>query len=566
MLVELMAKDFALIESVRVALDEGLTVVTGETGAGKSILVEALGCACGARGRDEWVREGVERAQVSAAFRLDAGHAALARLAESGIDAEGGEVILRRELVRAGRGRAWVNGAPVTLAQLRAIGEGLVDLHGQHESQSLLSPERHLAMLDAFAGLDAVREEVAAAFRARAAARARLAEEAERIAAARARRGAVERELRAIDAVGVQAGEEERLDDERRALEHRTKLLAILERAEAALAGGDGAAARADRAQRALREGAALDRGVAEAADLVAAARVALDEAEALVASLHGRLSDVDGRVDAIIGRLEEIARLRKRYGGSLGAVLARREELARDAALASEGDDRLEDLRRESAAAERAFAEHALGLSSARAAAAPRLAAAVSAELHALGMRAAAFVVAVEQRDASDGVSARGRILWTGPSGVDSVSFHLEPNPGEGRHPLERIASGGELSRVLLAMMAVLGGGRAAPVSVFDEVDAGVGADAAAAIGERLGRASRGRQVVVISHFAQIAAVADHHLRISKSVRAGRTRIGVEPLSREERAAEMARMLGGEGAAARRHAEAILDRKGPRA
>jgi DNA repair protein RecN (Recombination protein N) len=570
MLEELSVEDFALFERVSIPFGPGLNALTGETGAGKSILVEALACACGARGREEWVRAGAQRARVTARFRFAPDGPIAARLAASGVPCEDGELLFRREIARDGRGRAWVNGSPAAVAEARALAADLVDLHGQHESQSLLSPERHLALLDASAGLDAGRDEVAAAYDARAAAHERLAVERARLEEARAHQGLLERELREIDAVDPKAGEEERLEGERRALSHRTRLLAILERADEALAGGgregagaaardDGAARRADRALRALREGAALDARLAQAAEHAESALVALDEAAALVTSLRARLEDLEGDVDALIGRIEEIARLRKRYGGSLDAVLARRASLARDLALVASGDDRLEDLRREAATADRALAERAAALSKRRSEAARGLAAAVTAELRALGMRAASFEVRVEQSPAPDGLAVGGRILWTGRTGVDNVGFHLAPNPGEGTHPLARIASGGELSRVLLALMSVLGAGKGAPVSVFDEVDAGVGADAAAAIGARLRSASRGRQLFVITHFAQIAALADRHVRVSKVVRGGRTNVAVETLEGPRRTEEIARMLGGEGDGALRHAEEIL-------
>jgi len=570
-LEELSVEDFALFDRVTVAFGPGLTALTGETGAGKSILVEALACACGARGREEWVRAGAQRARVTARFRLATDGPVAARLAAAGIACEDGELLLRREIARDGRGRAWVNGSPVTVAEARALAADLVDLHGQHESQSLISAERHLALLDAYAGLDARRDEVAAAYDARAAARERLEGERARLDDARAHQGLLERELREIEAVDPKAGEEERLEEERRSLSHRTRLLAILERAEEGLAGGAsegargsardaGAAARLDRALRALRDGAPLDARLAQAAEHAESALVALNEAQALVSALRARLDDPEGDVDALIGRIEEIARLRKRFGGSLDAVLARRDSLARDLALVASGEDRLEDLRRAAASADRALATRGAALSKRRAEAARGLAAAVTAELRALGMRAATFDVRVEQTPSPDGLEVDGRILWTGRTGLDNVAFHLAPNPGEGTHPLARIASGGELSRVLLALMSVLGGGKGAPVSVFDEVDAGVGADAAAAIGARLKTASRGRQVFVITHFAQIAAVADRHVRVSKVVRGGRTRVGVEALDGAERTEEIARMLGGEGEGALRHAEEILE------
>ncbi|MFN0151250.1 MAG: DNA repair protein RecN [bacterium] len=549
MLLELSIHDFALIDEAVIVFGPGLNVLTGETGAGKSILVEALGCVAGARAREEWIREGRSAARITALFRLDAADPRIAELAEDGIDPDDGDVILRRELVRGGRGRAWVNGTPVTLAQLRRIGEQLVDFHGQHESHTLFSPARHLEILDEFARTGEDRAAVARAFDAREEARRAYEEDAAAVARIREARASLEKELREIDEVGAQPGEEERLEEERRALSHRAKLVAILDRADAGLSADGSAAARADQALRALREGAALDPRLGDAEKLVASALIELSEAAAAVSALRRNLDESEGRVDAIMTRLDALARLRRRYGGSVERAIERRAEIARDLARADAGEGRAEDLAIALGAAERDLAARASRLSKARAAASDRFTDAVARGLRELGMREAAFSLALEARDAACATR----------TGVDTVEFFLAPNPGEGRHALARIASGGELSRVLLAILTALGDGYGAAVSVFDEVDTGVGADLAASLGAKLRAASLRRQVLVITHFAQIAAQADGHLRVSKQTRAGRTRVGVERLDGESRRREVSRMLGGEGDVALRHADELL-------
>ena len=443
---------------------------------------------------------------------------------------------------------------PATLAELRRAGERLVDFHGQHESQTLLSPARHLEILDEFARAGGDRALVAEAFDACERASAAHDEEAAAIARVLESRAALEKELREIDEVGAAPGEEERLEEERGALVHRTRLLGILERADADLSGEEGAAARADHALRLLRDAAALDARLAEARGLVDAALIELSEAAAAVSALRRALAESEGRVEEILSRLERLARLRKRYGSVEGA-LERRAAIAADLARVALGEGRLEDLALAAAAAERELEARASALSAKRAAAAAGLARAVARGLADLGMPRADF--AVDHEALAFACATR--------SGVDTVEFFLAPNPGEGRHPLARIASGGELSRVLLAILTALGEGYGAAISVFDEVDAGVGADLAGALGSKLHAVARGGQVLVITHFAQIAAQADSHLHVSKDVRGGRTRVTVTALEGESRSREIARMLGGEGDAALRHAEELLgERRAP--
>lgn len=290
-------------------------------------------------------------------------------------------------------------------------------------------------------------------------------------------------------------------------------------------------------------------------------ALVELSEAASAVSRLREDLAESEDRVDELIDRIERIRRLRKRYGGEIEAVLARREQIVRDLSLADLGAERVEDLRRLAAQAERRYAEDALALSERRRQAAGRLSKAVGRALRDLGMREASLSVDVSPQTRDGGASAG--FAWTSRTGVDKVEFYLSPNVGEGRHPLARIASGGELSRILLALLTALGEGYGTFVSVFDEVDAGVGADLAGALGTKLREAARGRQVLVITHFAQIAAQASAHLRVSKVSRGGRTRMSVTELSPLQRAEEMARMLGGDGDIALRHAHDLMSAAG---
>jgi DNA repair protein RecN (Recombination protein N) len=551
MLRELRIRNFAVVENVTVAFAPGLNVLTGETGAGKSILIDALLLLRGARAQTDVIRADAEAATVEAVFELAKNGAAAAVLEDAGLTADDGHIVIRRELTRAGRHRAFVNDSAVTVALLERLGEHLVDVHGQHEHQRLLEPLRQLELLDRFADVDDLGERVTGLFAKFRAAR----DEVERTRGAERDRAQREDLLRfqvsELDAARLRIGEEDELRAERRRLQHAERFAAGLGEATSLL-DGDAHSVRSGlaRATRVLGDLGRLDPAFGAAGEGLDAARIHVEDTLATLRGLRDGLVDEPGRLEAIDDRLDVLTRLKRKYGDSEAAMLRHREEAAAELERLARHDEVL-------AAQERTVAElggeitaAAEALSERRTAAATRLASRTEKQMRALGMERAVFRIAVERVPAAH-IGARG---------LDAVEFTLSTNPGEEIRPLARVASGGELSRTMLALEAVLARADRVPTLIFDEVDAGIGGRVAAVVGETLVASARGRQVLCVTHLAPIAVLAEHHLLVTKSVRAGRTRAVVSVLSDDERVAEIARMLGGEaGGAALRHARELL-------
>jgi DNA repair protein RecN (Recombination protein N) len=552
MLRELRIRNLAVIEAVTVEFGRGLNVLTGETGAGKSIVIDAIVLVRGGRAQTDLVRAEADTAVVEAVFEIDAAGAAAAVLEEAGLAAEDGQVVVRRELSRAGRHRAFVNDSPVTVALLERLGGELVEVHGQHEHQRLLEPVHQLVLLDRFADADALRERVAELF-----AKYRAAREAvERLRGAERDRAQREDLLRfqvsELTAARLRVGEEDELRAERRRLQHAERFTAALAEAAALLDDDrESALARIDRAARLLGDLARLDPAFGGPGESLEGARVHLEDAVAAVRSLRDAVVVEPGRLETIDERLDVLVRLKRKYGDTEAAMLSFQEEavraldaLARHDEVVAEQERALGELRSELTAAAEALAER-------RRAAGSRLAAQAERELRALGMEKAALMVALERLPGGE-VSARG---------LDRVELRLSANPGEETKPLARVASGGELSRTMLALEVVLARAHPVPTLVFDEVDAGVGGRTAAVVGQKLAAAAQGRQVLCVTHLAPIAARGDRHLHVAKTARAGRTRVSVGVLDAAGRVDEVARMLAGGSVtdAARRHARELL-------
>ncbi|MCL6641505.1 MAG: DNA repair protein RecN, partial [Candidatus Rokubacteria bacterium] len=468
MLRELRIRNLAVIESVVVPFAPGLNVLTGETGAGKSIVMDALLLVGGARAQTEVIRSGAETATVEACFEVPARGAAALLLEESGVAVEDGQLVVRRELHRSGRHRAFVNDAAVTVGLLERLGDVLVEIHGQHEYQRLLDPARQLALLDRFAGTEEARERLAELHAKDRAAREAL----ERLRLAEREReqrlDVLRFQIGELDAARPRLGEEEALRAERRRLQHAQRLQAGLEEVQVLLRDGEGAAVdRLGRAARVLRDLGRLDPAFAAPAETLEAAAAQLDEALLAARRLREGLAAEPDRLLAIDERLDLLARLKRKYGDTEEAMLAFREAAAGELARLEHHAETMaaEAERVQSLEAEWRAAAAALG--QARRAAAERLGGRVQQELRALGMPRARFEVAVEPLP-PDAITARG---------LERVEFRFSANPGEALRPLARIASGGELSRTMLAVQVVLAADDRVPTMVFDEVDAGVGA-----------------------------------------------------------------------------------------
>jgi DNA repair protein RecN (Recombination protein N) len=555
MLRELRLKNFAVVESVTVAFTSGLNVLTGETGAGKSILVDAIVLVRGARAQSDVIRADAETATVEAVFAVDGAAAARAVLDEAGLTPDdNGEIVVRRELARSGRHRAFVNDSPVTVGLLERLGDVLVEVHGQHEHQRLLEPARQLELLDRFADAEDACARVGALHAKHRAAR----DEAEATRAAardRAQRQDLLRfQVGELNAARLQIGETEALRAELRRLQHAERFTAGLAEAAALLDDApQSASERLARAARIVQELGRLDPGIAAPGEPLEAARLQLEEALAAIRRLRDGIVAEPGRLDAIHERLDALSRLERKYGDGEEAMLRFRDEAAQALERIERHDEVVAEQERTLAQLEAELATAAAALSERRRAAADRLAGLVERALRGLGMERAVFEVALEPAPE------------VGPRGADRVELRLSTNPGEEVRALARVASGGELSRTMLALISVLARADRVPTLIFDEVDAGIGGRVASVVGQTLAAAAgHGRQVLCVTHLAPIAALAQHHLRVSKSVRGGRTKAAVTAVGAAERVEEIARMLGGASvtAAAREHARDLL---GPR-
>ena len=568
MLLRLKVTNLALLEDLDLEFGPGLNIVTGETGAGKSLLQRALALAAGHRASSEVVRRGTDTARVEATFQVpDDARTLLARLDEVGIPVPDHELLVRRTIPRAGKARVSINDTAVTLATLNEVGGVLVHLQGQHESLRLAQPEAHVEMLDAACGTLVEAE----GFRGQYAALLKLiarVEAVEQGMSEHERRLDLARwELQELDDAGFEdPAEEANLTSERERLRHGEKLRAgAAEALEQLDLGEQPALAALERQTQRLAEMSQLDQELQEIADTLEQATLPLQEA---VRSLQGyaeSLRDDPERLEEVEDRLALLARLERKHGvQGLEALLAHREALAAELEAASRDAQDPEELRRELTTAADAAWKAADRLEKKRRKGAGSLCPPVITELAALGMEGATFSVGFAELPGLAENGPRGVLHRDGANlgaeGRSQIEFLLAANPGEGESPLGKVASGGELSRVMLALRNVAGG-PGVPTMVFDEVDAGIGGTTAEAVGERLAALAEEHQVICITHLAQIAAYADAHYAVAKGSEDGRTRTVVDPIHGDARKAELARMLGGGGTHAETHAEEMLRR-----
>lgn len=545
MLSCLRVRNLAIIDELELALGPGLTVITGETGAGKSILVGALHLVLGARARPDVVRAGAAQAEVEALFSVEPARLA-ARLSALDLPAED-EVLVRRVVPAQGKSRASVNGRLATASQLQALAAGLVDLCSQHEHHTLVDPATHLGHLDRYGALEGERARLEAAHEQAMAARLAL-DEAERALREREERQELLRfQLAELQRLRPRPGEDEELRVEQQRLANAERLMVAGRAAEHRLYSGDGAiCGQLDRLGQDLLQLQRLDPSLATLSERVAAAATELHElARDLGAWLYGLRAEPE-RLAAIEERLHALRGLARRFGGSLEAAIAHGQRAEAELAALGELDDRVEALRAELGEALEAAAALARAISTRRQALGAELGPRISGELAGLGMGEARVRVEVSPAGAARPGELEVQGCRLGPSGIDRVEFLIAPNPGEEPKPLWRVASGGELSRALLALKCVLPGVDPDGLYVFDEVDSGVGGAVAEVIARKLRELSRQHQVLCITHLPQVAAYADQHLRVEKAVEGGRTRSRIVPLDASTRREELARMLGG--------------------
>jgi DNA repair protein RecN (Recombination protein N) len=532
MLRQLSIRDVVLIDRLDLEFEPGLGVLTGETGAGKSILLDSLGLALGVRADTGLVRQGEQQASVAAEFDLPPDHPAFALLAEQGIASEAGEPLLvRRTLKSDGGSRAFAGGAGVPASVLRDIANGLVEIHGQHDDRGLLNPRGHRGLLDAFGRIDT--REVEAAWGDVDRLVTELAEAREAAAAAERDRDWLEHSAKEIAALAPEPGEETSLSEERAAMQAGARAGETLAGLDELLGGSEGALTLLRSAARRLERGAAEHPLLAEALASLDRALIEASEAEDRIARAAEALAFDPARLDSVEARLFDIRGLARKHRVEPDALAALGEELTGKLALIEAGGERIAALESMLAEARARYDEKARQLRVSRTEAAAQLDQAVAGELSPLKLDAAKFRTAMTESE-------------PGPAGIDRVEFEVSTNPGAPFGPLTRIASGGELSRFILALKVALAEAGTAQTMIFDEIDRGVGGAVASAIGERLARLARKSQLLVVTHSPQVAARAAHHYRIEKAHEEGSTRTHVRKLTAEERREEIARMLSG--------------------
>jgi DNA repair protein RecN (Recombination protein N) len=552
MLTELRIRNFALIDRLAVRLGPGLNVLTGETGAGKSIVVGALSLLLGERASADVVRAGEARASVEGIFDLTGRDDVLRLLDERGLEAEEGLLVLKREVAVEGRNRAWINGSPATAALLGELGRALVDLHGQHEHQTLLRRDEQRAILDAYAGNEARLARTEAAHAAAVGVRREIETLDERRRNAAARADFLRHQAEEVEGAALGTGEEEALEEEARRLSHSEELQALSAGLHQGLSGYEGGIVeQVAGLRRTIDHLLRIDPGEEPARELYDTAYYALQELGERMERYAATIEHDPARLDEIRRRQDLIFRLKSKYGGTVEAVLETGRAARAELDLLDAAAFELGGLRKRLDAAEAELEAAAAELTASREAAMARLAGEVNAVLPELGMAGGRFE------------AARVPLAHAGAAGAEEVEFRVSLNRGFEPRPLSFVVSGGEMSRIMLALKTILARLDAVPTLVFDEVDAGIGGRVALQVGEKMREVAESHQVFAITHLPQIAARAHRHLQVSKADRDGRTVTEVSLLEAGERVEEIARMLGGdpERAVSLEHARELLER-----
>jgi len=541
--------NYALIDDVEIEFEAGLNIITGETGAGKSILIGALGLVLGVRANPEVIRTGEDRCMVEAIFRLHKGHPSLNLMANMGVHVDEGELILRREVLVEGRSRCYANSIAIPVRSLQALGKSLVDLHGQHDQQSLLDIEQHIDFVDGFGGLGELREAVGVAYR-------RLEElkrlmvgkesEAQRL---RERRELLEFQVNEIASASPQPLEDERLVQELSLLTNAERLIESAVQLETLLyQGEDSVVDRLGAAARVLEEAAKMDDSLSPRTEELDAQRYGIEELARFFTDYAQRVEHNPERLVEVTERLEQLQHLTKKYGGTLDEVLAYRDKALTELKQSEQLDDSIGEISTEIEDIAATFSQLCDKLSRGRKKVGSRLASEIRRTLKDLGMPDVQFKVEFTESEHPDGhVTRNGRTISAGSRGAEMAEFHISTNPGEALRPLARVASGGEISRIMLAMKTVLAETDSIQVLIFDEIDIGISGRIAEVVGKKLKALSEVHQTISITHLPQIAKMADLHFSVRKSVESGRTATQVVLLTGEARTEELARLLGGE-------------------
>lgn len=548
MLVSLRIRNLALVEDLSIEFDRGFCAITGETGVGKSILIGALSLVLGERADRDWIRSGADSCTVEAVFHVRSLDAIPPLLEKSGLEpCQDSQLLLKRVFSPTGNNRQFVNGSPATLQSLKQIGEWLVDIHGPHDHQSLLRPEAQLLILDRFAGLEKERAGFAAHLQ-----RVRDIEEQKRLLVMDEKEfqqqlDLLSHQVNEIGAARLAPDEEETLERDYRRASNSQKLIDFAARARDALSEGDSnAAASIALAERALRDLAATDPAAAPLEEANQSVATQIQELARSLDDYASRLETDPDRLQFLSERMTLIQGLKRKYGKTLAEVIAFGAGAAERLRLLQTREESLAKLEAEVATARKAMEKSGNSLRAARQKTIPKLMQTVARHLRELGFLQSEFSADLAPCEPS-------------ASGMDAMEFRFAPNPGEPSKPLREIASSGEMARVMLALKTALADQDEVPVLIFDEVDANVGGEIGNSVGEKMAGIGKRHQVLCITHLPQVAAHGKHHLVVTKKVEKGRTYTHIEPLDASGRAGEIARMLGGKGETAMKHAKEML-------
>jgi DNA repair protein RecN (Recombination protein N) len=569
MLLELHIQNFAIIDKLSLVLRPGFNVFTGETGAGKSILIDALNQILGERADSAVIRTGSETCTVDALLNIQDIPSIPSILDDAGIAFENqDELLIKRELSRSGKNRCWVNGQLTTLSTLQKIGDELADLHGQHDHQSLLRSRRQMDFLDDFAGNASLREQVYIGWHQLANLREQLSQAKENESQVKALMDDLEYKIKEIAAAGLQPGEEETLKNKRELLRNSEKLFHLINGLSGEIMGSEsseqsGIISSLDRCQNMLRELIQLSPQWKNQEELLEQANIAINQLAREISDYQSKVDMDPAQLEQIEERLDILHRLKRKYRSeSVEALIAIHEQWKKELANLGHREERISELEKAIKELSAELGKVVSSLSESRSQAAEKLAKLIQKELTELGMPHAAFQIKVSPKeDGNPWFHHQGKTYDLGQTGWDDVEFLFSANPGEPAKSLSKIASGGELSRVMLALKATFAKADSVPTLIFDEIDAGIGGQTAHAVAQKLQQISKDRQVLVITHLPAIAAKADTHFLVSKQQNARNTTTRITELSKAERTIEISRMLGGNGTdkASLKYAEELL-------
>jgi DNA repair protein RecN (Recombination protein N) len=547
MLTLLKIRNLALVDELAWELGAGLISVTGETGAGKSVIVGALKLVLGERAEKSLIRTGEETCSVEAVFELKDASDINAILTDGGLDPCDDTQLIVRRVIGQTANRQFVNDSPVTLALLKRLGEHLVDLHGPHDHQSLLSTERQLSMLDAYAGADSAVATYREIYRTWRTKSAELEEIRHAENASEQELDLLRHQLQEIDSANLKPEDETDLEDRWRRASNSSRLVEAAAASVSALSGDDGILERLSEVQRLVRDLEKLDPSIRERTASLETACMELQDLESTLTDYADELDIDPSEAATLEERVNLLESLKRKYGPSLSDVISRREAAAARLDTIENRGEKIETLERELAAQRTLLDAEGKSLSALRRKAAPKLAKEISSQLKDLGFKQSSFEAPLKS------------LAEPAAQGFEAIEFQFGPNPGEPLLPLRQIASSGEISRVMLAIKSALADQDATPLMVFDEIDANVGGEVARAVGLKMAALGTRHQVVAITHFPQVAAIATYHFVVEKEVSAGRTRSRLYPVHGESRIQELVRMLGGGGEQARAMAASLL-------